>query len=285
MSQDWYSLFVPDATPDEVASALESLLSGQGYHAYDPFPGGTGTPPNLREMVRLFVAPADQGWVRVVGQVDEALLRALSESLGKPVICGWVDGSSGGFTVFREGERHDGPGALKPYLRGDQTGEVLQQAFTGNLPVPPVESSGPPVMVVGADAIPPDVQQLAAEKGVDTKQAGKLFEKLSSSLFGKLERDAQEGSREEQEQARAILSGEARNACNSLNGQRVRAIAGVLRLPDHWRTPEWQTLRDAYHVHRLRERNPRMPLLPGDEDALKAVPDALKYRPVYMGRE
>ena len=82
MSQDWYSLFVPDATPDEVASALASLLSGQGYHAYDPFPGGTARPQPARDGAAVRRPPIS--WVRVVGQVDEALLPVLSESLGKP---------------------------------------------------------------------------------------------------------------------------------------------------------------------------------------------------------
>ncbi len=66
--------------------------------------------------------------------------------------------------------------------------------------------------------------------------------------------------------------------------QRVRAIAGVLRLPDNWRLPTWETVRDAYQVHRLRARNPRMALMPGDKESMEAVPDALDYLPVYMGK-
>jgi len=67
-------------------------------------------------------------------------------------------------------------------------------------------------------------------------------------------------------------------------GQRVRALASVLAIPSRWRDPSWEAVRDAYQLRRLRQRNPRLPLIPGDQQTLDAVPDALDYRPVYMGR-
>ena len=42
-------------------------------------------------------------------------------------------------------------------------------------------------------------------------------------------------------------------------------------------------MRDAYQVHRLRQRAPRLMLMPGDKETLDAVPDALDYTPVYLG--
>jgi hypothetical protein len=56
-----------------------------------------------------------------------------------------------------------------------------------------------------------------------------------------------------------------------------------LRIPD-WRDPDFVTLRDAYALHKRRERSPNATLYPGDAEALAAVPDALTYTPVYAGK-
>lgn len=289
MSEPWYCLFVPlsgtGVQASNVAAALRELLAGQGYSAYDPFPGGTGTPPHLHDMVRQFVAPARAGWLCVLGQPDEAILPQLSRRLDAPVLYGWLaDDERGGFALFRAGERLDDPAAFEPYLKPAMPPDRLTRAFDGTLPVAVEDSGEPPVAVLGADALPPDLQQMAQDRGVDPAKANTMFERLSGSLFGKLARQAGAGADAEQDQARAILMGGGRDLWNSTAGQRVRAIASVLDLPDHWRDPSHQALRDAYHVHRLRQRAPRMPLMPGDKEALDAVPDALEFLPVYMGR-
>jgi len=138
------------------------------------------------------------------------------------------------------------------------------------------------MMILGADALPPEVQQLADEHGVNPKHASKMAEQIGGKLFGRLAKQSGE-SKSDQEQARDVLMGGGRDVWNSLDGQKVRAMASVLKLPDNWRTPTWEEVRDAYQVARLRERSPRMMLMPGDKEAMKAVPDALDYIPVYMG--
>ncbi|MBN1965033.1 MAG: hypothetical protein JW910_10315 [Anaerolineae bacterium] len=281
MNQTWYSLYLPMNDSESVAGALRALLEARGFRPYDPFPGGTGTPTGLRESVRQFVAPAQNGWVRVLGQPAETILPAFSQETGLPVIYAWLTEKSGGLAVFREGERLDDPKAFQSYLRPDSSPEQLELAFEGKLPVPVLDSDEPLATGIGADALPPDVRRFAKDKGVDECQASRLFKKLSASLFGKLGGGGE--SKKEQEQARALVMGGKLDLWNSLHGQRVRAIAGLLTLPDNWRLPTWETVRDAYHVHRLRERSPRMPLLPGDKEALNAVPDALSYLPVYLG--
>lgn len=284
MSQTWSSLFLPTHDSPAVAGALRDILKGRGYEPYDPFPGGTGTPPGWSDLVRQFVAPAREGWVRVLGEPVEAALPELSRGLDLPVIHGWLSEQDGGFALIDGATRHTDPVVFERYLRSGESFERLRRAWHGELPVEPAASGQPPVAVAGADDLPPDIRQLAEEKGVDARRAGKLFEKLSGSLFGKLARDAGAEAGDEQDQARALLMGGGRDIWNSLHGQRVRAIAGVLALPDAWRTPDWDAVREAYHVHRLRERNPRMPLMPGDKEAMDAVPDALSYLPVYMGK-
>jgi hypothetical protein len=279
----WHSLYLHTTDTASIAATLRALLAAQGYVAYDPFPGGGGTPPGLRELVRQFVAPPQDGWVRVLGAPDEAVLPDLSRESG-PVLCAWVTDEDGGFALYQDGARHTDPAAFAPFRHADKTPDLLARAFAGTLPVPVLEGDGdPPVMATGADDLPPELQQLAQEKGVNPRQASKLMQRLGGNLFGKLARGAGNEASDEQAQAREALRGGG-DVWNSLGGQRVRAIASVLDLPSNWRQPTLDTLRDAYQVHRLRQRSPRMPLMPGDQEALDAVPDALAYRMVYLGR-
>jgi hypothetical protein len=284
MSQNWYRLFVPQSEAQKVAEALRSPLEAQGYVPFDPFPGGTGTPPGLSALVRLFVAPSQDGWVCVLGEYPEDRLPDFSQGAGIPVLYGWLTEDSGGFALYRDGARHDNPAAFEPYVRPGQPPDMLRRAFAGEIKVEVLESDQPPVAVLGADALPPELQQLAQDQGADPVKASQMFEKVSSKLFNRLGRQSG-ASGEEQEQARAMFMGGGQDVWNSLNGQRVRAIVGVLNLPGNWRVPSLQTVRDAYQVHRLRQRSPRLPLMPGDREAMDAVPDALDYVPVYLGRK
>lgn len=283
MSQIWTSLYVSLTDAAAVAAALQSLLTDKGYQPYDPFPGGAGTPLGQKETVRLFVAPPQDNWVRVLGQLDQDLLPDLSHSLKAPVLYAWLDEQDGGVVLYRDGQRHDDPDSFAAYLQQGTSVEKLQQAFAGKLKVSPVESGEPPVMVVGADALPPELQQFAADQGVDPKKADKLAKRLTDQLFGRMSKQSG-ASPEEQEQARSVLMGGGHDIWNSLPGQRLRAIAEQLKLPANWRLPTLETLRDSYQVHRLRQAKPRMPMIPPDQEALKAVPNALDYLPVYMGK-
>ena len=284
MSQNWHCLLIPGADPAGVAAALHDQLAVEHYAPYDPFPGGTGTPPRLRDMVRHFVAPAQDGWVRVLGEPDPAILPALNAQLGRDVLYGWLDDNGGGFSLWRDGTSSGEPEALVAYLAPDYTPDDLRRALAGAISVPVIESDNPPVLAIGADALPPDIQQLAQEKDINPDKANKLFEKISGSLFNRLPGRDDPAASADLEQARALVSGEQQDIWNSLAGQRVRATANLLALPGNWRLPAWDTVREAYQVHRLRQRSPRMPLMPGDKEALKTVPDALDYLPIYMGR-
>ncbi|HML24557.1 MAG TPA: hypothetical protein PKD09_23090 [Aggregatilinea sp.] len=282
MSDTWHSLYLPltDAAP--VAETLRSLLKDEGYRAYDPFPGGMGTPPGLREMVRVFVAPPQDGWVRVLGDVPANVIEALGAQLGVPVLHGWLTPEDGGFALVHNGVRHTEPEAIAGALVPDQSPDQLRRAFAGEIDVPVIDSDQPPVVALGMDALPPELQALAQQKDVNPDKAAKMFEKMSGNLFRKIGGGG--GDSDEQAQARAMMMGQQQNVWNSLAGQRVRAAANVLDLPDNWRTPTLEAVREAYQVHRLRERNPRLTLMPGDKEAMQAIPDALDYIPVYFGR-
>lgn len=277
MSQSWHSLFVSGAGTGAVAEALRALLVRSGYAPYDPFPGGTGTPPELTALLRLFVAPAQEGWVRVLGDLDAALLPDLALALESALLVGWLGEDGGGFAwVGADGVRRDDADALAPYLRAGASLDDLRRAFAGEVRVQPVESDP------ARAGLPPDLHDVAQQQGVSPWQAGKLFERISGGLFGKLAGQTGESSAE-QEGARAVVMG-GYDIWNSLPGQRVRAIAGVLALPANWRLPTWDDVRDAYHAHRMRERYPRMMALPGDRESLAAVPDIATYEAVFMGR-
>lgn len=282
MSQSWHSLFLPDAEPEAVISALHAVLTAHGYAEFDPFPGGTGTPLKLAATVRHFVSPASDGWVRVLGDPDDELLRAFHVALDQPVIVGWLTEEDGGFALLHGGERHDDPAKFAEFLHPDHSPDTLTRAFAGEINVKAVESEQPSVAVLGAESLPPELQQFAQQQGVDAAKANKLVERLGGKLLGRFSGDAPDATG----RAHAMLAGAGStpDIWNSLDGQRVRAIASVLNLPDNWRIPSWQQVRDAYQVFRLRARSPRMMLMPGDQEAMDAVPDALDYTPVYMGR-
>jgi hypothetical protein len=284
MSQTWYSLYLPTASAGPVIDALRSLLASHGYAPYDPFPGGTGTPGGLTDMVRQFAAPPQGDWLRILGQPAEALLPEFSAAANVPVLYAWLTDNGGGFALFQDGARHDDPAVFQPYRQEGRTPDDLRRAWAGQLPVGVLDAAESSAGVPGEDALPPEIQQFAQAQGVDARKAGKLFERLGDSLFSKLGRQSGGADDDEQAQARAIFMGGGKDHWNSLNGQRVRAMATVLDLPPNWRLPTWETVRDAYHVHRLRQRSPRMALMPGDKEAMDAVPDALDYAPIYMGR-
>jgi hypothetical protein len=281
-NQNWHSLYVPTADAAPVAQALHALLTAQGYQDFDPFPGGSGTPPGLSTTVRLFVAPPQDGWVRVLGQLTPDAAPELSTHTGQPVIDAWLTDEDGGFALYWNGARHDDPASFAAYLLPGRADSDLDRAFAGKLDVPVLDSGDLPG-VVGSEVLPSEVRDQVKEKGMP-RGANWLSRQLGNRVLRQIARE-ENVDPEEVEAARAmVMSGAGQDIWNSLNGQRVRAIASVLSLPANWREPAWQTVRDAYHMHRLRERNPRMPLLPGDDDTLKAVPDALAYTPVYMGR-
>lgn len=279
MSDPWYSLFLALDDSAPVIDALRATLEARGYAPYDPFPGGTGTPLKLTATVRHFVAPARDSWVQVLGQPDADALLDFHQQVAAPVIVGWLTEDEGGFALLAEGERHEDPVTFTDFLRADYTPDTLRAAFAGEIAVDAVDSDTPPVAVIGAESLPPELAEFAAQQGVDAGKANKMFERVGGKLLGRfsggVDRDA----------AHAMFQGQASgDIWNSTHGQRVRAAASVLRLPATWRTPTWQQVRDAYQIMRLRQRSPRMTLMPGDQEALDAVRDVADYMPVYMGQ-
>jgi hypothetical protein len=133
-------------------------------------------------------------------------------------------------------------------------------------------------------ALPGELNRLARSRNVNPAQAARMMDRLTGSLFGKLDRHSGGEASAARHQARALLQGKGGPNWTSAAGRRLEAIAALLTLPPEWRDPSFEVLRDAYHAARRLKRNPRASLLPDEREALARVPYALDYTPLYYGK-
>jgi hypothetical protein len=237
-----------------------------GYEPYNPFGAFPGK--SYRETIRLFVAPPVGGWTRVLGAPDERQLVELSrltpclflQLVATPHIQVYADGQPAEIT------------ALTPYLREGYTAHNLDSPLTAVQDS--MESSSSSSSGLPFDLLPDDVQALAG--GVDKGAAEKMFSRISGQLMNKVggQSDA----------ARALVTGGNPPDWDSGGGRQIRALMNGLTVPENWREPDLDTLRDAYALHERRRRSPNARLYPGDEAVMARVPDALAYTPIYGGR-
>jgi len=269
-AEGWHSLYIPTGAggAEQVARALRDALAACGYQLYDPFPGGSGLSFGWTARVRHFVAPARGGWTRVLGRPDPAVLPALAARLGVALLHAWLEDEGSGVAVWTAAGPDESATALDAWRRAGCPPEDLARALAGSA-LPAAEARTPEV------PLPPDVQALA--RSVDAGQAQKLTARLTQTLFGKL------GGLDPATHAGAmsLLGGPG---WEGTAGRRLQAVMACLRVPEAWRLPEEGDLRAAYHVARARQHRPDGAHLPGDDEALARVPDALAYLPVYAGR-
>jgi hypothetical protein len=274
---DWHSLYIStDSTyPDSaaVSAALLAALETLGYQRYDPFAGGMGTPPGLKTFVKLFAAPAQDGWVRILGEPDLAAPAVLSAST--PVLHAWLSDTASGIDVYINGARDEQ--AVVNYLMPSKTRDDLARAERGDMPT--LVDRTP-----ASDMLPPDIQKMAQDHNVDPQQANKMMERITGQLFGKMDRRSGGEASAMQDQARALISGSKGANWNSTQGQRLKALASVLTLPHNWRDPDFDVVRDAYQVARRLQRTPSAQLMPDEQAAIRALPNAIEYEAVYVGK-
>ncbi len=270
-AESWHSLYIPtgERQAQDVACALEDALLACGYQRYDPFPGGSGLAIGWVARVRHFVAPARQGWTRVLGQPDRQALPLLAATLGSPLLHAWLEGETGGVTVWSAEGADDSGAALERWRRPDCPAEALARALNG-----PLEAAGAPPEP--GLPLPAEVQALA--RSVDPEQARRLTDRLTRTLLGKL------GGSDPAIRAGAMALLPAGPAWGSAAGRRLQAVMACLCVPQDWRLPDERDLLAAYQVARARQHRPGGLRLPGDDEALARVPDALDYLPVYAGR-
>jgi hypothetical protein len=277
-TQAWHSLYIPSKDSAAIETAVEQALLQQGYKRYDPFPGGSGLTAHIwRQRVRHFLAPPESGWTRLLGEPDADGLPAIAAGLGLSILYAWLDESGGDLAVWTaDGPADDLGGALRGWLRPDRRPDDLARALAGDAPVPAVEDAGPQVLAV---PLPPDVAALA--DSVDPNQAEKMMDRLTRQVFGKL--GGGQGGDDPQAAAQSLLGQGGAALWNTPAGRRLRAVISCLTIAAGWREPDFATLQAAYQVARARQHRPDGLRLPGDDEALARVPDALAYRPLYVG--
>jgi hypothetical protein len=269
----WHSLYFRAGEAQAVAGMLLDALRRHGYQGYDPFAGGTGTPPGLTVFVKHFVAPASDGWVRVLGAPDPDSLIDLSRAL--PFLHAWLTNDDGSIDAYHDGALD--PDGLAACLRPGHSADDLVQAQHGAAPPAAHHDEI-------ASVLPGEIQQLARDHRVNPEQADRVIDRLTTRLFGRLDRASGGEASAMQAQARALATGANRLDWESQAARRLKALAGVLALPSNWREPDFETVREAYQVARLLRRNPHSQLMPDEQAALKIVPNALDYQAVYVGK-
>ena len=267
MSISWDSLYLPFANQERVATILKTSLQDLGYELYDPF--GLLPGKSFSVTVRLFVAPPAEDWVRVIGSPDPRLLTPLSAL--NPCLYLALDDDRAIIQTFSRGGLRPSESILKTWLHKGCSLSQLQHTLTAD-DFPAEIETGSSVF----DNLPDDIQALADK--VDQKQAQEMFDRLSGDLMRKV------GGAQATEAASDLIGGSAPN-WNSTGGRRIHALMACLRTPDQWRDPTFDTLRDAYQLHRRHQRKPDARLYPGDEETMRRVPNALDYHPVYAGRD
>ncbi len=177
--------------------------------------------------------------------------------------------------VYTNGEAVPIENALVPYLHPNLTANDLHLAIHNTSNIIPMDKdkaeSGLPF-----NALPDDIKAMAGS--VNTGQAQKMFARLSGDLIKKVRHDKGQA-----DAARALISASDAPDWNSSGGARIRAVMNCLTIPENWREPDFDSLRDAYALHERRRRNPNARTYPGDDAVMAKVPDALTYTPVYGG--
>jgi hypothetical protein len=265
MTASWDSLFLPSASQEAVAATLRQALENFGYTLFDPF--GILPGKSYARSVRLFVAPVENDWVRIIGTPDPRLVAPLSGAGACLYLA--LHGTNAKMEIYTRGDFRQLEAELRPYLRPGRTADDLLRAIHDELPEI-AEYTGPIFTV-----LPDDVQALSAN--VDPKQAQKMFDRLTGNLLKKTGSDENTASA-----ARELINPPD---WNSPGARRLHALVGCLTLPANWRDPDFVSLRDAYQLHARRQRKPDARLYPGDEETMSRVANALDYIPVYGGRD
>jgi hypothetical protein len=256
----WNSVYVPMSDEDKVAAALNAIYTEAGYAAFNPFPGGTGTPKGITERVRLFVAPGEDNWTHIIGAPDVDLLGKLSDGLALSLVYVWI-GEESGVEVI-------GAGELSQFLREGRSSTNIEAAMNAQY--------------TASDAPTGEVARLADEYGVDAGQADKMFQKAAKTVFKKLDKRTEGEAASMQDAAKKSL--ESAFSWGLPSAQRVMAIMECLTIPQSWREPAFSDLAAAYQIACLLDINEDAPLLPGDDAILDRVAYPLDYTPAYFAR-
>jgi hypothetical protein len=268
----WTSKAVVTPTPSKLAADLQAAGEAAGYTPYNPF--GLMPAPLYDATIKLFVAPTDERWGRVLcGELPPADVLAAASG-GRVIVALSLEGDTLTVRAFGDGAPADDvTAALRPFVSdAARLGRLLTgDTQPGDLP-DDIDDTGGTVGVVPTDALPPEMREMAA--GLDAGAMDKMFRRIAGGAFkGRGDADA----------AADLLQSSVGPDWNSDGGRRARGLLDVLA--GGGPTPDFVTLRDAYALHARRQRKPDARLYPGDRESMDAVPDALDYTPVFMGKD
>lgn len=242
-----------DLTPGQAEETAAAVLQNFGYTRFDPFSGIPGRA--YPQTTKLFIAPPLAGWVRVLAEaINDDIVLALSEKAG--LVYARLEGSQGSIDAWRDRAHLD--------LQADY--DITAEKIT--VIQPPPKASGD-----WMDALPDEIKAMQKHP----QQAAKMIDRLSGSLLAKA------GGGDQREQAMALLSSDTEADWSSAAGKTILSTLAALGIQNGI-SPDFATLRDAYALHARRKRRPGAKLLPGDENTLESVPNALQYLPVYAGK-
>lgn len=268
----WHSLYLASADQATPVTAIQHHLEQQGFTLYDAFSLLPGR--SYPQALKCFVAPAAGAWVRILLEYSDDTAR-LEAALSQHAICmsAQLAGDAGTLALYASGNPHpiSAYDLIAPHLPADVGREDYQRLLeSGYKNIPDLEGENERIGSVKIKDLPDDLRRAA--RSIGGKKADNLFGKLTRRLLGG------------DTQAADILRDGADPDWNSEAGKRIQALFALLGAPANWREPDFPTLRQAYMLHRRRERKPNAPSYPGDEVLLAAVPDALAYVPVYGGK-
>jgi len=180
------------------------------------------------------------------------------------------DDGSASATVYANGAPADDPtAALAAYAAPDVDAGTLAAALALPTGATDVATSAVPLGLL------PDHYRKMADR-LKQQDIDKLFNKMAGGVFRK------GGDREAAED---LLRQAAGPDWSAGGGAAIRRLLATLTVPDDWIDPAFVPLRDAYALHARRQRKPNARLYPGDAEAMQAVPDALDYAPLFMGKD
>lgn len=264
----WHSLYLSSEQSDQLISAIHNYFEIHHYTLYNPFGAYPGM--SYPYTIKVFLAPPQNQWSRLIVDADTEVsqLDALAQYLSQTVDCLSIrlENNVSLIHAYRDGELLDLAHWATPHLANTESDlSTILNAESFDLPALNEGQIGD----IPLEALPDDIQAMAHQ--VNAKEANKLFEKLSNRLLKAVGRH----------QARSLISTD--NQWDSQGGQMIRAMMSHLDMPENWRIPDFPTLRTAYAV-KIRQEEGMSTLFPGDEAALKTIPDALDYQLVYGGK-
>jgi hypothetical protein len=254
----WISHYLPTTRRKALHEALDQVHKAAGYQAYDPFTGGSGTPPGVKHLARFFISPKlEGGYLRLIGQPDLDLLPTLAGSLGFTILQAWVTQEDSGLQL----------------MGGQDWGVFLEEGrtLTELIAVREIASIAP-----ATD--PHSLAEMARQQGLQTGDAQKLADKLTRGLAKTLSPE------ESQQQAKAAQIAQEQFSWAWPQAQKLSAQMDCLKLPTTWRDPSYPDLAAAYQLARRLDVEPDMALSASDNLILDKVAYPLDYTLAYYAR-